>query len=291
MIAKNPYRRLKELLGIFVSNEKVVINIPPELSLILNHKKSLMDVLKRIKFKIKGKPVFNLKIYPSDFQIEIDGKHHVNLSDDVFNKPIPIACNFTLIVPNRFNLSPGKYRLSYSFTRGGGAVLFKVPVRPLSEMVKTTEAVHEIKSEIFIDFNIDFNTERVCPGCAKILQLAHNICKYCGKDLSEIKAIGNSSDSIVKDLAISAVTDPSPDVRKEAVDAIGNFGDKNVLGVLTYILLNDPDENVRKKAADELGNLHHPFSIGALSLALKDESSLVRKKAIEGLKKIKKKNE
>jgi hypothetical protein len=135
---------------------------------------------------------------------------------------------------------------------------------------------------------IDFNTQRVCPSCGKAIKISHNFCKYCGVDLSAIEAIG-SSDEISKQLAITAVTDPDPEVRKEAVDTLGDFGEKKVLGVLSYVLLNDPNEEVRKEAADELGDLHHPYSMDVLSKALKDESPLVRKEAIEGLKKIKKK--
>ncbi|MHA2283777.1 MAG: HEAT repeat domain-containing protein [Promethearchaeota archaeon] len=135
---------------------------------------------------------------------------------------------------------------------------------------------------------IDFNTQRVCPSCGKAIKISHNFCKYCGVDLSAIEAIGNS-DEISKQLAITAVTDPDPEVRKEAVDTLGDFGEKKVLGVLSYVLLNDPNEEVRKEAADELGDLHHPYSMDVLSKALKDESPLVRKEAIEGLKKIKRK--
>ncbi|MBA7691459.1 hypothetical protein ES703_100004 [subsurface metagenome] len=43
------------------------------------------------------------------------------------------------------------------------------------------------------------------------------------------------------------------------------------------------------EAVGELGDLHHPYSLNILAKALKDESALVRKVAIEGLKKIKKK--
>jgi len=133
---------------------------------------------------------------------------------------------------------------------------------------------------------IDFNTRRICPACGRDIKITHNFCKYCGVDLSEIEPIGK--DEISKQLAMTAVSDPDPEVRKEAVDTLGDFGDKRVLGVLTYVLLNDPDENVRKEAADELGDLHHPFSLEALAKALKDESAIVRKAAIEGLKKLKK---
>ncbi|MFX1312312.1 MAG: HEAT repeat domain-containing protein [Promethearchaeota archaeon] len=134
---------------------------------------------------------------------------------------------------------------------------------------------------------IDFNTQRICPGCGKAIKISYNFCKYCGIDLSAIEPIG--MDEISKQLAITAISDPSPEVRKEAVDTLGDFGDTKVLGVLTFVMLNDPDENVRMEATDELGDLHHPYSMDALSKALKDESPLVRKEAIEGLKKIKKK--
>lgn len=134
---------------------------------------------------------------------------------------------------------------------------------------------------------IDFNTLRICPACGRTIKIAHNYCKFCGVDLSEIEPIGR--DEISRQLAMTAVSDPDPDVRKEAVDTLGDFGDTKVLGVLTYVLLNDPDEHVRKEAADELGDLHHPYSLDALALALKDESAIVRKEAIEGLKKIKNK--
>ncbi|MFW9898714.1 MAG: HEAT repeat domain-containing protein [Candidatus Thorarchaeota archaeon] len=135
---------------------------------------------------------------------------------------------------------------------------------------------------------IDFNTQRVCPACGGVIKITHNFCKFCGVDLSRIEPIG-TSDEVSKQLAITAATDPNAEVRKEAVDTLGNFGDKKVLGVLTYIMLHDPDPEVRREAVDELGDLHHPYSLETLAKALKDESPEVRKEAIEGLKKIKKK--
>ncbi len=138
---------------------------------------------------------------------------------------------------------------------------------------------------------IDFNTQRVCPACGKAININHNFCKFCGVDLSEIEPIGKSQDKITIQLAITAVTDPDASVRKEALDTLGSFKDKKILGVLTYVLFHDPDPECRKEAADELGDLHHPYSLEALAAALKeDENAEVRKEAIEGLKKIKEKN-
>ena len=136
---------------------------------------------------------------------------------------------------------------------------------------------------------IDFNTQRVCPSCGKAININHNFCKYCGVDLSDIKPVGRS-DKVIKQLAITAVTDPDQSVRKQALDTLGSFKDDSLLGVLTYVLFNDPDPVCRKEAADELGDIHHRYSLEALAEALKDEDAEVRKEAIEGLKKIKEKN-
>ena len=134
---------------------------------------------------------------------------------------------------------------------------------------------------------LDFTIHRICPACGKIIKLNHSFCKFCGTNISSISPIGHS-DEVTKTLSDTAVSDPNPEVRKSAVASIGEFGENDVIGLLSYILLNDPDENVRKEAASELGKLHHPYSFDVLAKALKDKSALVRKEAIEGLKNIKK---
>ncbi len=139
------------------------------------------------------------------------------------------------------------------------------------------------------DNPIDFELNRICPICGKVIKINHNFCKFCGVDLSSIIPLGDSDRTLIE-LAKTALTDPNADVRRDAVDTIGDLGESEVLGILTYILLNDVDALVRKEAADELGNKHNPISIDILTKALKDRSPIVRKEAIEGLKKIKKMN-
>ncbi|MFX0031314.1 MAG: HEAT repeat domain-containing protein [Candidatus Hermodarchaeota archaeon] len=137
------------------------------------------------------------------------------------------------------------------------------------------------------DSPIDFKTARICPACGKIIKISHNFCKFCGIDLSTIIPLGNSDRTLIE-LAKTALTDPNADVRRDAVDTIGDLGENDVLGILTYILINDIDALVRKEAADELGNKHNSISIDILTKTLKDRSPIVRKQAIEALKKIKK---
>ncbi len=139
------------------------------------------------------------------------------------------------------------------------------------------------------DTPIDFQLNRICPICGKVIKINHNFCKFCGVDLSSIIPLGDSDKTLVE-LAKTALTDPNADVRRDAVDTIGDLGGPEVLGILTYILLNDVDALVRKEAADEIGNKYNPISIDILTKALKDRSPIVRKEAIEGLKKIKKMN-
>jgi len=141
----------------------------------------------------------------------------------------------------------------------------------------------------FTKSSVDFENQRVCPSCGKAIKISHNFCKFCGIDLVGIQPLGYS-DRTLKELANTALTDPNPGVRKDAVDTLGELGDNEILGVLAYILLNDAHELVRKEAANELGDLHHQLSLDVLAKALKDRSPSVRKEAIEGLKKIKQLN-
>jgi len=151
------------------------------------------------------------------------------------------------------------------------------------------EPVRETNPSSFTKPRVNFETQRICASCGKAIKIEHSFCKFCGVDLSGIQPLGYS-DRTLKELANTALTDSNPGVRKDAVDTLGELGENEVLGVFAYILLNDEDEIVRKEAADELGDFAHPHSLDVLAKALKDPSPVVRREAIEGLKKIKKKN-
>lgn len=155
------------------------------------------------------------------------------------------------------------------------------PYKVRSERPKPKEVISSPRN------SLNFNEHRICPACGKIIKISHNFCKFCGSDISSLDPIGNS-DEVTKTLADTAIFDSSPEVRKEAVTSLAEVGEYEILGVLSYILLNDPNEDVRSEAANELGKLHHPYSLDVFAEALKDRSPIVRKKAIEGLKNIKK---
>jgi hypothetical protein len=255
----------------------------------------LKQGFERMIIGINKDPLFDMELYPNDYHLIYNNKIYPNQEvDKLFNKKsyLKRGDSYSIIVPNRLNIGLGKHKF-YFGTRGiKMKVNFKMAVfsapNPIEiPTVKTTltgQVTHVISSEV----TFDFDKERICPKCGSSIKIEHSFCKFCGLDMSDIDPIGHG-DAISKTLAISALTDPDPGVRQEAVDTLGGFKDKRSLGVLTYILLHDNDENVRKEAADELGDIHHRLSEDALAQALKDPSALVRKEAIEGLKKIKEK--
>jgi len=142
------------------------------------------------------------------------------------------------------------------------------------------EQVRESSQARFTKPSVDFENQRVCPACGKAIKISHNFCKFCGIDLVGIQPLGYS-DRTLKELANTALTDPDPGVRKDAVDTLGELGENEIIGVLAYILLNDAHELVRKKAANELGDIHHPHSLDVLAKALKDRNPSVRPEEID----------
>ncbi len=152
------------------------------------------------------------------------------------------------------------------------------------------ESVTEAKKLVdFQNWKYDFSTERLCPACSEKTVKTNKFCGLCGVDLSNIPPLEDAEVKL-KQLVITALTDTFTYNRIDAVQDIGTYKDIRTLGVLTHIVLKDPDEEVRKEAADKLGDIHHPYSLNALTKALEDSSPIVRKEAIEGLKKLKEKN-
>jgi HEAT repeat protein len=79
------------------------------------------------------------------------------------------------------------------------------------------------------------------------------------------------------------LTDPNPDLRARAANALGILGDPTAARLLERTL-QDPEWPVRAMAAKSLGRLQESGSIGALKDALADSQWWVRANAAEGLK-------
>lgn len=120
-------------------------------------------------------------------------------------------------------------------------------------------------------------------------------------------------DPVSREALRQMLNDPDPSVRREAIDAVGDLGDKEAIPTLTQLLgdsdaesrreaiqnlgklgakdagpaivglLSDPSERVRREAADVLGRLGTRDATSALIEALKDKDEEVRGESIAAL--------
>ena len=282
---------LKKMLKIYLYENIIEFNFSTPM---MGGYQPLGSGLEKMIIGVKDTPLFDMELYPNDYHMIYNNEFYPNHEiHNIMNRIPQRGDSYSIIVPNRANTGTGK-QIFYFGTRG---ISTKINVKlevlysphPIQIPTSQTSLKPRASQQVSTTATFDFNTQRICPKCGSAIRLEHNFCKYCGQDLSDVEPLGKG-DAVLKSLAETALTDPSPDIRKEAIDTLGGFKDTKLLGLLTYILINDPDEEVRREAADELGDIHHPLSMEALSGALKDPSSLVRKEALQGLKKIKEKD-
>jgi HEAT repeat protein len=101
-----------------------------------------------------------------------------------------------------------------------------------------------------------------------------------------IESLGRMGEVRILDyIAATLIHDPSWDVRKLSVEALGRIKDDRATELL-WQGLRDPDHDVRQTAATSLGQIPDPRSIGPLVLSLKDENSAVRQAAKGSLRQI-----
>ena len=83
-------------------------------------------------------------------------------------------------------------------------------------------------------------------------------------------------------LAITAMQDPAPAVRVEALYALGSLRAESQLAAFRHAL-DDPDKDVRKAAISALEELGGSASAELLRVALSDRDAAVRAAAAEAL--------
>lgn len=106
------------------------------------------------------------------------------------------------------------------------------------------------------------------------------------KRIKAVRAIAElSAKDHIRDIGRIAVTDPSPEVRKNAVEEMVKFEDSECLDYLVRALY-DPSKIVRSKAAWSLGEIGSEKSIEHLKRTVKNDYEDVKKIAFEALYKI-----
>lgn len=130
--------------------------------------------------------------------------------------------------------------------------------------------------------------------------------------MASIEALGDTNDPQATGLLLELLNDPSDDIRREAVMALGKIGDPRAIEPLInklnsddkvrracawslrrfddprivepfLKLIDDPDPSVRRSAADAYGKIQDPRSFDALLKLLDDRDHDVRVDAIKAL--------
>ncbi|MDD3566085.1 MAG: HEAT repeat domain-containing protein [Methanothrix sp.] len=77
--------------------------------------------------------------------------------------------------------------------------------------------------------------------------------------------------------------DGASELRVSAAQALGNIGDPQAIGALTYVAQKDGDPKVREAAKEALEKIGDPRTVDQLIEALKDEDGLAREGAVTAL--------
>ena len=85
---------------------------------------------------------------------------------------------------------------------------------------------------------------------------------------------------------IEAMEDSNMGVRSNAVFSLAELGAKEAAPGIMSLLINDPEYWVRKSAAKALGMLKVEAAVNPLSIALDDNSPIVRENALRSLEQI-----
>jgi HEAT repeat protein len=104
--------------------------------------------------------------------------------------------------------------------------------------------------------------------------------------MEAVDALGDIGDRESAPLMTQMLSDPDPNVRREAIDSFADWGHKESSPLIAR-LLNDPDASVRREAVIALGTLGSSEAGFSISQLLSDSSSSVREQAADVLGRIK----
>ncbi|GAH05695.1 unnamed protein product, partial [marine sediment metagenome] len=138
----------------------------------INH--AIKGFLEDLIIKIDNDIVFSVDLYPSDFNVKLNDKIYLNQDlQEIYYKALKIGDKMGIIIPNRFNISEGKYNFTVETPSSGKKVNFE---RYLSSSTEKTEPpTPQLAQQV---------APRRCNYCSKESPDPNQvICEYCGSEL------------------------------------------------------------------------------------------------------------
>lgn len=107
--------------------------------------------------------------------------------------------------------------------------------------------------------------------------------------MEAVDALGDLGDRDAAPLMGQMLSDADPNVRREAIDSFADWGHKESSALISQ-MLSDPDANVRREAVTALGTLGASEAGSSLGQLLSDSSASVRQQAADVLGRLKARN-
>jgi HEAT repeat protein/beta-lactamase regulating signal transducer with metallopeptidase domain len=165
-------------------------------------------------------------------------------------------------------------------------------IETLADHLPTAEAVALMKSVATNDAEPDVQREAIeklgdlAPTAETVTYLSNLMSSSHSEDVQRqaLESLADLGQLGMPAVIDAARTHPSADLRRAAVETIGDKSPSQALEILSDIARRDRDSDVQRQAVETLGDLHTPRAYNALvDLARTHPSSDVREQAIEAL--------
>ncbi len=168
-IKKLPSLLVKRLMSINLSGDLIEITFP---SILISH--TIKGFLEDLIIKIDNDTIYDINIFPSDFEVKFNNTLYQNQDlSEIYYRSLKIGDKLHIIIPNRFSISVGTYKILIETPSSGRRISFD---RNISS---STEKIEEQKPQLVLR-----EVHKRCDYCRKeILDPNQTICEYCGSEL------------------------------------------------------------------------------------------------------------
>lgn len=160
---------VKRLINIKIRGDLIEMTLP---LIFISH--TVKQFLEDLIIKIDNEILFDINIYPSDFDVKLKNTLYSNQDlSEIYYESLKIGDKLGIIIPNRFSVSTGIHNIIIETRSSGRKVSFNRYISSSTEMSETPTP-QIVQREAY----------RRCNTCRKeILDPDQIICEYCGSEL------------------------------------------------------------------------------------------------------------